>query len=342
MSTPARPSVAVCIPTYNQAGYVGSAVESAFRQDYGGPLEVWVADDASTDGTDRVLDNLKRRHRNLRTIRQPRNLGIADNTSALMRAPRTDLIVRLDSDDELEPAFVSRLVDLMSRHGDAGYGHSGIVEIDAGGAEGTFRRLARSTGFQDSEIALRASLSGYRTVANVLMFRRKALEELDFYAGRPEFVEDYDLAVRMADAGYGNVYVDEPLARYRVWEDEGMTRSRRKGLQLDGYLRLFAESLEPAWSRRGWEPQAVRRQRRWLAVHHCAHCFGSQYSALERERLLAQLVELGDSPRLRLRIKLCRLGLGPAIERGSHFRGRLKGHAKAALKYGLGRVRASG
>ena len=332
MASGSLPGVAICIPTYNQAQFLERAVESALRQDYPGPTEIWVADDASTDSTAALLERLQRAHAKIEVIRQEANVGIAANVSALLRAPRSELLVRLDSDDELEPDFLGRLVAAMSANPRAGYGHSSVTEIDAEGRKREIRRLARATGWQPAEAALRASLSGYRTVANVLIFRREALLELDFYAGRPEFVEDYDLAVRMADAGYGNVYVDEPLARYRVWEDEGGARSRRKALQLSGYARIFAEVFEPAWRRRGWGLGPVRRRRRWLAVHHCAHCFGPQYSAAERAHLVALLKQLGDGPRLRLRLRLCELGLGPRIERANRLRGRAKSIVKAALK----------
>jgi glycosyltransferase involved in cell wall biosynthesis len=332
MPDQALPSVAICIPTFNQSAYLRSAVESAVGQDYRGPLEVWVADDASTDGTAEILDQLEAEHPGLRSIRQPRNLGIAENVSALLRSPDTDLLVRLDSDDELDPSFLSRLAGQMRAHSSAGYGHSAIVEIDAEGRRRSTRRLARSTGFQEAEAALRASLAGYRTVANVLIFRREALEQLDFYAGRPEFTEDYDLSVRMADAGFGNVYTDEPLARYRVWEDEGGTRSRRKGVQLDGYIRIFGEVFEPAWRRRGWSLRPVSRRRRRLAAHHCAHCFGSQYSREEREQLVGRLKELGDGPRLRVRLFLCRAGLAGPVEKTVRMRARLKSAAKALIK----------
>jgi glycosyltransferase involved in cell wall biosynthesis len=332
MSTGDLPSVAICIPTYNQADFLRGAVESALRQDYRGPLEIWVADDASTDHTAAVLAELAARHEALELIRQPVNVGIAANVSALMRGPESELLVRLDSDDELLPSFVSRLVALMAANPDAGYGHTAITQIDRAGRPEAERRLARSSGHQAAEPALRASLAGYRTVANVLIFRRRALEQLDFYSGRPEFVEDYDLSVRMADAGYGNVYVDEPLARYRVWEDEGGSRSRRKALQLDGYLRIFDEVIEPAWRRRGWALRPVRRRRRRLAAHHCAHCFGPQYTPAERAHLVSLLERLGDGPGLRVRLGLCRLGLAPRIERFAHARGRAKSALKAAIK----------
>lgn len=336
------PSVAICIPTYNQADYLVGAVESALRQTYEGPVEIWIGDDASTDNTPAVLARLEREHSEVRVARQRANAGIAANVTSLLRRPKTDFLVRLDSDDELAPTFVADMVPLMSSKAMAGYGHTAITEIDASGEAVKQRQLVRSSGFQPAEEALRASLSGYRTVANVLIFRRSALEQLDFYEGRPEFVEDYDLAVRMADAGYGNVYLDQPLALYRVWEDDSGTRSRRKATQLAGYIRIFEESIEPAWKRRGWSPRPVRRRRRALASHHCAHCFGPQYSSEERRRLVVLLERLGDGPLLRARLALCRVGLGSPMEASARLRGRARERAKAMLKPWLARVRAFG
>jgi glycosyltransferase involved in cell wall biosynthesis len=328
----ARLSVAICIPTFNQAKFLPMAVASALAQRYEGPLEVWVGDDASTDETPAVLERLRGDHPQLRVYRQPRNVGIAVNVTSLLRRPRADLIVRLDSDDELAPGFLAALVPAMAAESTAGYGHTAITEIDAAGTTGPERRLARASGFQPAEEALRGSLSGYRTVANVLIFRRTALERLDFYEGRPEFVEDYDLAVRMADAGHGNVYIDKPLALYRVWEDDAGTRGRRKPLQLAGYIRIFEEAIEPAWHGRGWSLRPVRRRRRILAAHHCAHCFGPQYSAAERRNLVELLKRLGDGPALRARLALCRLGFAGLIESAAQARGRLRARAKVTLK----------
>jgi glycosyltransferase involved in cell wall biosynthesis len=325
------PTVAVCIPTFNQAEFLEAAVLSALRQDYSGAIEVWVADDASTDDTPSVLERLHAQHARLRSFRQVANVGVAVNTSDLMRGPRTDLLVRLDSDDLLERDYVRRLAVAMARCPLAGYGHTAITEIDEHGRARRIRRVARATGYQSADEALRAAASGYRTAANVLMFRRSALERLSFYDGRPEFVEDYDLSVRMADAGFGNVYVDEPLARYRLWSDAGGARDRRKALQLDGYRRIFDDALTPAWQRRGWSVRPLAARRRRLAIRNCPSCFAPQYSDAEREELVALVRRLSDDPRVRLRLRLCRLGLARALERLDSIPYRAKDLVKAAL-----------
>src|SRR4051794_15201302 len=76
MPSGSLPSVAICIPTYNQADFLERAVDSALRQDYAGPVEVWVADDASTDDTPSLLARLREAHPALEAIRQEANLGI--------------------------------------------------------------------------------------------------------------------------------------------------------------------------------------------------------------------------------------------------------------------------
>ena len=309
------PRVAVVIPTYNQSEHLPGAVESAYAQTYPGPLEVWVADDASTDDTAEVLGRLHDRFPRLRTITQRENRGVAFNASAALAAPETEFVVRLDSDDLLEPGYVARMVELMVAHPDAGYAHTAVREIDRQGVPGRALALARRTGFVDGDTALRAALSGYRTVANVLMFRAGAIAAVGYYRERLDSTEDYDLAIRLADAGYGNLYAGEILARYRVWEDPGGVRARRKGLQLEGYRRIFDETIVPCWRRRGWDLDAVRRRRARLAAHHAASCFAPQYTEAESRELVALLLAVGDGPEVRLRLALCERGLAPWVGR---------------------------
>jgi hypothetical protein len=114
----------------------------------------------------------------------------------------------------------------------------------------------------------------------------------------------------MADAGYGNVYCDRVLARYRVWTDPKRVRSKRKGLQLRGLARLFEESLRPAFRRRGWNESILARERLRFAEVHAAGCYEPQYDARERAELKDLLFALAGCRPLRLRLRLAALDLG--------------------------------
>ena len=164
----------------------------------------------------------------LKYHRQKHNLGISANNNWLLSQPDTSFIVRLDSDDLLHPNYVDKLVQLMTAYPTAGYAHCAVQEIDEHDRPRRTRLLGGRSEFQPAEQALRASAAGYRVAANICMFREEALRALDYYRAEVEYVQDWDLSVRIADQGWGNVYCDEVLADYRMWEDAGQVRPRRK------------------------------------------------------------------------------------------------------------------
>lgn len=306
-------SVAICIPTYNQAKYLAESVGSACKQTYC-KVEVWVSDDASTDETPEVMEKLCQTFPDIHYYRQPKNLGIAGNNTWLLDQPKTDFIVRLDSDDVLKSHYVQTLVALLEKYPEAGYAHAAVEEINEHGQSQGVRRLARQEEYRSPNKELKAAVSGFRMAANITMFRSKVLYQLSIYEGRPEFVEDYDLIVRMADAGYGNVYSNEILGCYRVWTDAKAVRPKRKALELKGLTRIYEESLLPAFKRRNWDTKPIEQQRRRLALIHAPFCFRPLFTKAERVELIALLKELGDSPALNLRLFALRCGLGSLFE----------------------------
>ena len=56
-----NPKVSVMIVTYNQVDLIGETIESVVSQGYSN-LEVVVADDASTDGTQAIISDYQRKY----------------------------------------------------------------------------------------------------------------------------------------------------------------------------------------------------------------------------------------------------------------------------------------
>ena len=322
--------VTVYIPTFNQAGYLNEAVRSALGQTVR-PAAVIVGDDASTDDTPAVLSALAASDPLVRCVRQPTNLGMAGNNACLIESVNTEFTIRLDSDDRLEPTFLADLLPLMRAHPRAGYGHGAIRRMDAAGCPTYTIYLNRRQGYQEPDVALRAGVTGYRVAGNIVMYRTQAVREVNFFYGRPDYVSDYDMAVRLAVAGWGNVYADRVVANYRTWADAGGLRVRRKASELDGYVRIFDEVLTPAFAARGWDAQPLARQRRRLALDHAANCFLPQYDAEDRRHLVALLRRLGPSRGLEVKLRLLGLGLAPLVERLYHAKGRTKNLVKQGL-----------
>jgi glycosyltransferase involved in cell wall biosynthesis len=104
------PLVTVMIPTYNQAAFLGAAVESALAQDYP-RLEVVVSDDASSDATERVAAAYAADPR-LRYHRNPSNIGrVANYRRLLNELAAGEWVINLDGDDcFLDPTYIREAV----------------------------------------------------------------------------------------------------------------------------------------------------------------------------------------------------------------------------------------
>ncbi len=291
--------VSVCIPTFNQASYVEQAIRSAADQSFQA-FEIIVYDDNSTDNTKEVLQKLSAKIPLLKIIHQAENLGIAKNTDACLRSANGDFVVRLDSDDYLAPGYIQNLLELLLKYPAAGYAHAVVQEVNENGNFLHKRKLFRKTGFQSSDDALKAAVKGYRVAANILMFRREALEKVNYLSGRPNFGEDYHLTASISAAGFGNVYSDEVLSYYRVWVDAGRVRQKRKITEIDGLRRVFEEVIEPAYRKRGWNLQEVRNSKTSFACVHADCLSWGIYSSKEKEELFIELQKISSAPKLKL------------------------------------------
>ncbi len=236
--------LAICIPTYNQCKFLPRAVRSALNQNVRAKV-IAIGDDASTDETPQAMMDLLNTEPMLEYHRNEVNLGIAGNNSKLMSLTKSEFVVRLDSDDLLEPQYIQTLLPLMQAHPTAGYGHAAILQIDQNDEPIRHVHMNRRTGFQGPDEALKESIKSYRVAANIVIYRRQALEQVKYFKSRPDYCEDYDMSARLAAAGWGNVYSDEVLARYRIWTDNAGLRPRRKQQQLAGYCRIFDEVFQP-------------------------------------------------------------------------------------------------
>ncbi|MDQ3623806.1 MAG: glycosyltransferase, partial [Verrucomicrobiota bacterium] len=112
-----HPKVSIGIPTYNRAGLLRRAAESVHAQDYR-DFELLISDNASTDGTPALGEELSRRDSRVRYIRQPTNRGPTANFVDLVQQARGEFFMWLADDDWLDPAYVSQCLSFMVAHPD--------------------------------------------------------------------------------------------------------------------------------------------------------------------------------------------------------------------------------
>jgi hypothetical protein len=122
---PARtPSVTVVIPCFNYGRYLPTCVATLLEQP-GVEVHIIIVDDASTDDSGEVADELARVTNGVRVIRHAQNAGhIATYNDGIAEATG-DYVVLLSADDLLTPGSLQRATALLEAYPAVGlvYGH---------------------------------------------------------------------------------------------------------------------------------------------------------------------------------------------------------------------------
>jgi teichuronic acid biosynthesis glycosyltransferase TuaG len=94
--------VSVIVPTYNSERFIRRALESVLAQHYPA-IEVLVADDASTDRTVAIVEEVRAHDSRITLLPSPENRGAASTRNRAILAARGTYIAFLDSDDWWAP-----------------------------------------------------------------------------------------------------------------------------------------------------------------------------------------------------------------------------------------------
>jgi len=110
--------VAIGMPVYNGAKWLGPTIETLLAQRFG-DFELTVSDNASTDPTEELVRALAARDRRVRYHRNAENIGVARNFSLAFKLTRAPLFKWLSCGDALHPDFLARCVEEHERRPDA-------------------------------------------------------------------------------------------------------------------------------------------------------------------------------------------------------------------------------
>ena len=194
------PRVSVIIPTFNRAGTLQRAINSALEQSFIS-IEVIVVDDGSTDSTRDLLVEYNGR---IKTIYQA-NGGPSKARNVGFRASKGELIAFLDSDDVWNHSKISTQVKLMDSSGsDVPCCVTNALLIGAlGESKISFAVSGVASDLAEGYWINPAHIIATRFVLfnQVALIRRTAFEKVGGFREDMRVLEDYDLAFRLALLG---------------------------------------------------------------------------------------------------------------------------------------------
>jgi glycosyltransferase involved in cell wall biosynthesis len=214
------PLISIIVTTYNYAHTVGTAIDSALRQDYPN-LEVVVVDNASTDATPELAAKYAADPR-FRYIRNPENIGMVPNHNKGLIESRGTYVLFLSADDFLMPHHISRSYAYLMDHPQIDVLYTSTYFVDQnetfiGRRQMNGQPLAIYTGGRD-EFAGLLTEGCYMCFPTMLMRR----DLYDRYGLLDEEIKaaDYEIVVRWAAAGVRFGYIPEATCVVRLHADQ--------------------------------------------------------------------------------------------------------------------------
>ena len=228
MHSPAFPTVSVFVPSYNYGRFLSECVGSVLSQE-GANVKVLIIDDASTDETPRVAEELRRQDSRVDYIRHARNQGHIATYNEGIDWADGDYTVLLSADDLLTPGSLRRSTQILEAHPTATFAYGRGVPFRPGQKRPKPRVESRGGRFHvwsgDRWIDAICRRARNDIASPEVVVRTAAQKRAGGY--RPELPRagDLEMWLRLASLGSVGRVVDSDQAYYRL-HDNAMHNSR--------------------------------------------------------------------------------------------------------------------
>jgi glycosyltransferase involved in cell wall biosynthesis len=199
--------VSVVMPCYNAEKTIGEAIESVLSQTLE-KFELIIVDDGSTDSTREIVRSYKDR----RILLLENKHDFIGSLNLGMRRASAYFVARMDADDVMLPNRLRLQLDYMNAHPEVDLLGAGMQFF--GKNDFLYRPVA-------GDVSLRDMLHGSRIAHPTVMIRMERMHKLpEFYRREYMYAEDYDLWLRMLDAGLVLRNIPDTVLRYRASEEQ--------------------------------------------------------------------------------------------------------------------------
>ncbi len=221
MSEATGPLVSVLMLAYQNEAYVGQAIASVLAQQCNFAFELLIGEDASRDGTLKVIERAVRDAPiPVRVFNRPSNVGMISNYDLLLRAAQAPYVANIDGDDLwVDPRKLQKQIDII--HADPNvamvFGRSEAVD-HTGALVPSVEYLRERAGATVNEIFVKCDIP-----LSTVMFRRAWLPSLPTWCMT---LPGYDWGIFLLLATKGKVLcVPDVVARY-TWHGLGVSSGR--------------------------------------------------------------------------------------------------------------------
>lgn len=297
-----RSSVAVFLSNYNHGRFLPEALNALLSQSLP-PANIHIVDDASTDGSQAVIDSYLHRYPGIVSATfLDANRGFIANVRDWISRSDNEFILIAAADDRVAPTLLEKSVDLLRQFPDAGLCSAEARLIDENGLDLEHfyirRPISRPGLISSAQVRRLLMAEDAWFMGNATLYRGDTLREVGFDRELGAFADGF--ACRVIALRYGACFIPEELAYWRRMDGgmatQAMDRPEIVLSVMDRATRLmqgpFKEDFPPGY--------AARWRRRWLfaTISRCYAAGGEAHENLraltaplpQRDRLALQLI----------------------------------------------------
>ena len=220
------PLISVVIPTFNRKNFITKAIESIINQSVKN-IEIIVVDNGSTDGTDKVLEQLIKKYSSLRFYVQPKNMGAQTARNKGIQESKGDWIAFLDSDDEYLPQKLEwQLKELEKVNFDPfTVIHGNCIVIDEKKAQPYIWNLPEIFG----KDVYRQVLTQSGPMFQAMLTSKEALKKIGFLDTKVHAYQEWDTSISLAKYCQF-IFLKQPLFVYNIHGGETISKDNEKAI----------------------------------------------------------------------------------------------------------------
>jgi glycosyltransferase involved in cell wall biosynthesis len=218
--------ISIIITCYNLGEYLEEAIASIKEYSKSEDYEIVLVNDGSTNAsTNTILEEVVKSDKAIIYINQS-NLGLAKARNNGIKQAKGEYIIPLDADNKLRPEFIEQTISILDNNPE--------IDVVHGNAQNFWNQVSiwKSKSFYFPEMLLNNYIDACAG------FRKSTWEKLGGYDEKMPVMgfEDWDLWLRMGNAGCRFEYVDELFFDYRVRDNSMLSDAWQKRPELLDYI----------------------------------------------------------------------------------------------------------
>jgi glycosyltransferase involved in cell wall biosynthesis len=234
--------VSIFVPNWNQRTHLPRSLGSALRavrslQDAGLGGEVICADDASRDGSQRLISSIELicGDRRLSSVMLRRNVGLPRLRNLALRLARYRFVLFLDADNALEPSNLALFAKTI-RETQAALVYGNLLDRDDYEVIGLRSNIMASMALFDENY-----------IDAFALCDATQLLEAGGYVTYPQLYgwEDWELVLHLANGGYGIVFVPAVMGYYAVGPRSMLSETNERAMERANLLRRIHTPTGP-------------------------------------------------------------------------------------------------